>query len=132
MSKRDAELIASVRQALAAHNRRDFDAATKNVHPEFELVLPGDKSPLKGAARFRAWMEPDALFQVYEPLEFRVVGNKVLVRTLNHLRGVGSSFEDDYPTWAVYAFDEAGLCIRLEIYLQHQEAQALKAVGLSE
>ena len=105
----------------------------KDVHPEIELVLAGDQQPLKGAAQFRAWMEPDAFeSQVLKPLDFRVVGNKVLVRQLNHIRGAGSGFEDDFLFWNVYTNDDAGLLIRLEVYLHHQEAEALEAVGLSE
>jgi hypothetical protein len=132
MSKRDAELVADSRRHLDAYSRGDFDAAMKNVHPEVALVLAGDQQPLKGAARFRAWMEPDALFQVLEPLDFRVVGNKVLVRLLDHIKGAGSGFEADFPAWLVFTYDEAGLVIRLEIYLHYQEAEALEALGLSE
>ena len=133
MSKRDAELVERVQRGMDAYNRGDFDAAMKDVHPEIELVLAGDQQPLKGAAQFRAWMEPDAFeSQVLKPLDFRVVGNKVLVRQLNHIRGAGSGFEDDFLFWNVYTNDDAGLLIRLEVYLHHQEAEALEAVGLSE
>ena len=105
----------------------------KGVHPGIELVLAGDQQPLKGAAQFRAWMEPDAFeSQVMEPLDFRVVGNKVLVRQLNHIRAAGSGFEGDFLFWNVYTHDEAGLLIRLEVYLHYQEAEALEAAGLSE
>jgi ketosteroid isomerase-like protein len=133
MSKRDAELVAELRRALDAYGRGDFDAAMKNVHPEIELVLSGDQQMLKGAARFRAWLEPDAFeSQVIEPLDFRVVGNKVLVRQRNHIRGAGSGFEADFLFWNVYTIDEAGLTTRIEVYLHYQEAEALKALGLSE
>jgi hypothetical protein len=69
MSKRDVELVAQVQRGMDAYNRGDFGAAMKGVHPEIELVLAGDQQPLKGAAQFRAWMEPDAIeSQVMEPL----------------------------------------------------------------
>jgi hypothetical protein len=54
------------------------------------------------------------------------------VRQLNHIRGAGSGFEGDFLFWNVYAHDEAGLLIRLEVYLHYQEAEALEAAGLSE
>ena len=133
MAKRDAELLARVQRGIDAYSRGDFDAVMEGVHPEIDLFLAGDQQPLKGAAQFRAWMEPDAFeSQVMEPLDFRVVGNKVLVRQLNHIRGTGSGFEDDFLFWNVYTHDEAGLLIRLEVYLHYQEAEALEAVGLSD
>jgi len=133
MPKRDAEVVAEVRRALDAYSRRDFDAAMQNVHPEIELVLAGDQEMLKGATRFRAWMEPDAFeSQVVAPLDVRVVGGKVLIRARTHIKGAGSGFEADFLGWAVWTYDEAGLATRIEIYLDHQKAAALEAVGLSE
>ena len=133
MSNRDAEVIAEVRRALDAYNRRDFDAAMRNVHPDIELVPAGDQAPLRGAARFRAWMEPDAFeSQVIEPLDVRVVGSRVLIRSRSHIKGRGSGIEVDFLGWAVWTYDEAGLAIRIETFLDHQEAEAREALGLSE
>ena len=133
MTNRDAEIVAEVRRALDAYSRRDFDAAMKNVHPEIELVPAGGQPTLKGAARFRAWMEPDAFeSQVIEPMDIRVVGNKVLYRARTHIKGAGSGIEADFLAWAVWTFDEAGLNTRIEVFLDHQEAEALEASGLSE
>jgi ketosteroid isomerase-like protein len=133
MSERDAQVVAEVRRALDAYSRGDFDAAMRRVHPEVELFLAGDQTMIKGAARFRAWMEPDAFeSQVIEPLEVRLAGNKILIRTRTHIKGAGSGFESDFLGWAVWTYDEAGLTTRLEIYLDHQRAEALAAAGLSE
>ena len=134
MSKRDTELVARVQRGMDAYNRGDFDAAMETVHPKSSWSWRGDQQPLKGAAQFRAWMEPDA-FEV--PGDgaagfSRRRGNKVLVRQLNHIRAAGSGFEGDFLFWNVYTVDQAGLLVRLEVYLHHQEAEALKAVGLSE
>jgi SnoaL-like domain len=107
MAKRDAELVADLRRGLDAYNRGDFDAAMENIHPEVELVLAGDQQTLNGAARFRAWLEPDAFeSQVIEPLDFRVVGNKILVRHRNHIGGARSGFEADFLFWTVWTYDE--------------------------
>jgi hypothetical protein len=38
----------------------------------------------------------------------------------------------DIGSWAVWTLDDEGLVMRLEFYLHHQEAEALKAAGLSE
>jgi ketosteroid isomerase-like protein len=133
MPKRDAELVAEVRRAFDAYSRGDFDAAMKNVHPQIEFVPPGGQHPIKGAAGFRAWMEPDAFeSQAVEPLDCRVVGNKVLIRMRTHIRGAGSGIEADFLAWGVWTYDEAGLNTRAEIYLDHEAAEALEAVGLSE
>lgn len=133
MTNRDAEVVAGVRRALDAYSRGDFDAAMKNVHPEVELVLAGGQHALKGAARVRAWMEPDAFeSQVIEPLDVRVVANKVLIRQRTHIKGAQSGIEADFLNWQVWTYDEAGLATRIEIFLPHQEAEALEAAGLSE
>jgi len=127
------ENVDRVRRALDAYNRRDFDAALEYTHPEIELVPAGGQTAIKGAAQFRAWMEPDAFeSQVAEPLGFRATGNKVLVRFRNHIRGAGSGMEAEFPSWGVWTIDEAGLTTRIEIYLGHQEAEALEAAGLRE
>jgi ketosteroid isomerase-like protein len=133
MTNRDAEIVAEVRRVFDAFNRGDLNAAMKNIHPEAELVTTGGQQTLKGAARVRAWMEPDAFeSQVVEPLDFRVVANRVLVRARSHIKGAGSGIEVDALGWMVWTYDEAGLATRLELYLGHQEAEALEAVGLSE
>ena len=78
-------------------------------------------------------MEPDAFEeQRIEPLDFRVNGNKVLVRQHSTVRGAGSGIELDLGFWAIWTLDDDGLVTRLESYLYHQEAEALEAAGLSE
>jgi hypothetical protein len=133
MSNTDAEVVARVRRAMDTYSRRDFDAAMENVHPDIELVPAGGQETLKGAERFRAWMEPDAFeSQVLDLLEVRVVGQKALSLHRTFIRGAGSGIEVDFLNWIVWTFDEAGLTTRIEIFLQHQEAEALEAAGLSE
>jgi ketosteroid isomerase-like protein len=133
MTNRDAEIAANVRRGLDAYSRQDFDTVMTFVHPEIELVLSGEQQPLKGAAQFRAWMEPDAFeSQEVEPLDIRVVGNKALVRQRNHIRGAGSGLEADFLNWSVRTYDDAGLLTRIAIFTDHQEAEALEAVGLKE
>ena len=116
-----------------AYNRRDFDHLPKPLHPDIEVVPAGGQSPIKGATRVRAWMEPDAFeSQVIELLDLRVVGEKVLVHVRAKIRGANSGIEIEPLFWAVWTFNEAGITTRVEIYLDHQEADALEAAGLSE
>ena len=133
MADRDEEIIAGLRRIYEAFNRGDFDAAGGIAHPDIEFVRPGGQSSVRGVAALREWMEPDAFEeQRVEPLDFRVRGNKVLVRQHARARGAGSGIELEFLGWAVWTFNEAGRPIRLEVYLDHQEAQALKAAGLEE
>jgi ketosteroid isomerase-like protein len=132
MSQENAEIIERLRRLLDAYSRGDFDAAVENLHPEVELVPPGGQSMIKGVEKIRAWMEPDALYQTTEPLEFRFAGNKVLVKLHTKMRGAGSGIEADFVQSSVWTFNEAGVITRFEMYLPSEEPEALEAAGLSE
>jgi ketosteroid isomerase-like protein len=125
------ENVERVRATYDAYNRGDFDALAETAHPDLEVVPAGGQQTIRGAARVRAWMEPDAFeSQVVEPLDFRVTGNKVLVQARSKIRGAGSGIEVEFRFWSVWTFNEAGLTARIEIYLHHQEGEALEAAGL--
>jgi hypothetical protein len=47
-------------------------------------------------------------------------------------RGAGSGIEVDIDGWGVWTTNDGGIPTRLEIYLPHQEAEALEAAGLRE
>jgi ketosteroid isomerase-like protein len=127
----NVEIVANVRRGYDAYSRRDFDAVMEFIHPEIELLPAGGQPPIKGAANYRRWMEPDAFeSQVLEPLEIRVSGNIVLIHVRSTIRGAGSGIEAEFLSWAVLTLDEARLTRRLEIYLDHEKAQALEAAGL--
>jgi len=127
------ENVETIRAIIDAYNQGDFDWIRETTYPEFVLVPPGGQAPIKGADGVREWMEPDAFeSQVLEPLEFRVEGNKVLVRTRAQIRGAASGIEIEFLSWAIWTFTEAGVAVRLEIYGDHEKAQALEAAGLSE
>jgi ketosteroid isomerase-like protein len=133
MSDRDQEMISSLRRAYEAFNRGDFDTAVELAHPEIEFVRPGGQASLRGADGLRAWMEPDAFEeQQLQPREFRVQGNKVLVRQHARARGAGSGIEMDLETWVLWTLDDDGLATRVEGFLPHQDAEAFEAAGLRE
>ena len=124
------ENVETIRRTYEAFSRGEFDTASKGSHPEVVLVPPGGQSPLRGAA-VRAWMEPDAIAeQRSEPREFRVNGDRILVRQHTWSRGAGSGIEVEADFWAVWTFDEDGLVIRIEVFLVDQEREALRAAGL--
>ena len=130
MSRENVEIVRRLYEALA---RGDFDATIEMAHPDVEFIRPGVEVPVRGARALRAWLEPDALVdQRWEPKEFRVNGDKVLVRQNLRARGAGSGIEMDVDTWAVWTLDDNGLVMRIEGFLVHEESDALKAAGLSE
>jgi ketosteroid isomerase-like protein len=133
MADRDEQIVAGLRRIYEAFNRGDFDAAIAVAHPEIEYFPPGGQSSLRGAEAVRAWMEPDAFEDnQVKPLEFSIQGDKVLVLQHATARGAGSGIELDMEIWAVWTLNDDGLVTRLEVYLPHQETEALEAAGLSE
>jgi hypothetical protein len=132
MPDRDQEIIDRLRGAIEAFNRADFDTAMEIAHPEVQYVPVGGQASLRGAAALRAWMEPDAFEeQRIDPREFRINGNKVLVNQHTWGRGAGSGIEMEVDMWAVWTLNGDGLVTRLEVFLPHEEAEALKAAELS-
>jgi hypothetical protein len=74
-------------------------------------------------------MEPDAFeSQVTEALAFEVDGGRALVQVRSSVRGAGSGIEIDIRAWTVYRFDEQGLITRVEIFLEHEEDDARRAL----
>ena len=133
MSDREQEIISRLRGAYEAFSRADFDTAIEVAHPDVEFVPPGGQSPLRGADALRAWMEPDAISeQRIEPREFRVRGDKVLVRQHTWGRGAGSGIEVEVDMWVVWTLNDDGLVTRMEGFLVDQEGEALEAAGLAE
>jgi ketosteroid isomerase-like protein len=133
MSEENVEIAANVRRGYQAYSRGDFDTVMEWIHPEIELLPAGGQPPIRGAAAYRAWLEPDAFeYQLLEPLEIRLNGNKALVHVRSTIRGAGSGIEAEFFSWAVLTVDDEDRARRIEIYLDHEKAQALEAAGLSE
>lgn len=127
----DEKTIAGLRGLYEAFNRGDVEALVTMVRPDVELVRPGGQASIKGVAALRAWMEPDAFEeQRVEPLDFTVNGNRVLVRQHATARGAGSGIELDVDSCAVWTLDDDGLVRRVEYYLPHQDADALRSLFL--
>jgi ketosteroid isomerase-like protein len=125
------ENIATLRRGYESLNRGDFDRAVAMFHPDAELYPPGEQPPYRGRDSIRSWMEPDAFQdQAFQPLDFTASGNKVLVKQHVRARGAASGMEVEIYSWAVWTLDDDGLVIRVEGYLEHEEAQAREAAGL--
>jgi ketosteroid isomerase-like protein len=125
-------MIAALRRVHDAFNRGNFEVVGQLVRPDIEVVRTGGQSSIKGVAAVREWMEPDAIEeQRIEPLDFRVKGDKVLVREHLTGRGAGSGIDLDFVSCVVWTLDDHGLVTRVELYLPHQDADALEAAGLT-
>jgi ketosteroid isomerase-like protein len=129
----DEKMIAALRRFHEAFNRGDVEALVQMAHPDIELVRTGGQSSVKGVAALREWMEPDAIEEPRaEPLDFRVKGDKVLVREHLTGRGASSGIEIDFVTCVVWTLDDHGLVKEAQGFLAHEEAEALEAAGLTE
>jgi ketosteroid isomerase-like protein len=124
----------SVRRWFEAMNAEDFDAAIALMHPDVAFVPPGEQPPYRGAESLRRWMEPDALEgQSFEVLEGVAADDgTVLAKHRVTARGASSGFPVDVISWSVWSFDDDGLIIRGEVFLEHEEDAAREAAGLLE
>jgi limonene-1,2-epoxide hydrolase len=125
----DDEKIERVSRLLAAMNTGELNAAVELSHPDIVLVRPGGAGELQGTEQLRAWMEPDAFeSQVTEILGCEMHGERALVHVRSRARGAGSGIEIDIGAWTVYSFDDRGRFTRVEIYLEHEEDEARRAL----
>ena len=126
----DDEMIDRAGHLYELLNAGNFDDAMKMVHPEGVLVRAGGQGQLQGPDALRNWLEPDAFAsQVYEALEFEARGDRLLVKLHIHARGSGSGIEIEIYGWTVYTFDADGLLTRAEVFLEHEEDAARRALN---
>jgi SnoaL-like domain len=98
-------------------------------HEEIVLVRAGGQGEVRGLEALRAWMEPEAFeSQLLDPLEFEATGERVLARIHSTIRGAGSGIEIEIDAWTVFSFDDQGRFTRVEIYLEHEEDEARRAL----
>jgi hypothetical protein len=129
MALTEEDRIDRVRRLYELLNAGDFDDAMRLGSPEITLVRVGDQGELRGPEALRAWLEPDAFAsQLLEPLEFEASNRSVLVKLHLRARGAGSGIEMEIDAWTVYTFDEDGLITRVEIFLEHEEDEARRAL----
>jgi ketosteroid isomerase-like protein len=129
------ENVERVREAMAAYNRSDFDAAVELFDAEIEWVFPPsmDAESCHGPDEIkRHWRGVDEAFDEFrvEPQEFLDGGERVAVRARFRGRGKASGAElDEEMFHHVFSFRE-GRIVRIEHLADW--AEALKAAGLSE
>lgn len=134
---RQALIWRAMEQALAATNRRDFEAVLPRYHPDVEFVPAPELVSLGVGASYRGhegflalWQEWDSSWAghaQWEPKELIDLGDRLLA--LAKMRGTGE-------TSGIAVDLEIGLLVTLRdgrvIREQHymQPAEALEAVGL--
>jgi hypothetical protein len=123
------EKIERITKLLAALNAGEVDDAVELSHPDIVLVRAGGAGEVRGIERLREWLEPDAFeSQVTEALAFEVDGERAMAQIRSSARGASSGIEIDIGAWTVYRFDEQGLITRVEIFLEHEEDDARRAL----
>jgi ketosteroid isomerase-like protein len=135
MSQENVEVCKRVWEAVGI--RRDTESALRYTDPEAELnsaIIGGaEGNTYRGHDGIRQWIaESDAAFEELrplEPVEYRDLGDRVLILGHFHARGRESGVEIDSPiAWLMTL--RGGKLVRGEGFLNW--ADALEAAGLSE
>jgi ketosteroid isomerase-like protein len=120
---------------IAAYNRRDFDAAIADFHPEVDWVLPEQQGfdSCKGPAEIiRFWEGIDETFDDLQlvPQETVDAGDRVAVRLRHRGRGRGSGAELDIVLYHQVTTFRDGKIVRFD-YVESWE-EALELAGVAE
>jgi uncharacterized protein len=132
MSQADVDTILAIYEAVS---RGDWDAASRFVHPDFELTPP-DRSPITGTHRGieavrgffdEVWAAFDEA-QV-DPEQIVDVGDRILVFLVVVLQPQGSTAKVELRVAHVWAMQD-GKAATCQIFAERK--LALEAAGLSE
>ncbi|HET8823240.1 MAG TPA: nuclear transport factor 2 family protein [Thermoleophilaceae bacterium] len=122
---------------IEAYNRRDFDAAVADFHPQVEWVLPArqDFDSCVGPRQIiRFWEGIDETFDELKllPQEHVDAGDRVAVRLRHFGRGKGSGIELDTELYHQVTTFEDGLIVRFDYVATWQEALQLAGARSQE
>lgn len=132
------ENVDAFKRALAAANRRDFDALLEEAHPEVEwhpgvqALLEGETTTFRGREEVRKGLQGlvDAFADLrLEVSEMRDLGDRVLATGRLRAHGTESGVEIESP-WAYLVEYRSGKAIWIRAFLDPKEA--LDAAGLRE
>lgn len=131
------ETVDKTEAYMAAYNRRDYDAAVADFHPEVDWVLPEHQSfdSCRGPAQIiRFWEGLDETFDVLQivPQETVDAGDRVAVRLRHRGRGKGSGLELDIEMYHQITTFRDGLMVRIEYVTTWEEALELARAGPAE
>src|ERR671916_151501 len=122
---------------LGENNRRDFDAAVKDFHPQVDWVLPEHQSfdSCRGPRQIiRFWEGLDETFDDLQLLPQETVdgGDRVAVRLRHRVRGKGSGVEMEEELYHQITFFKDGLMVRIEYVTSWEEALEAVRLGSAE
>ena len=132
------ENVDAFKRALAAANRRDFDALLEEAHPEVEwhpgvqALLGGEATVYRGAGAVREGLQDlyDSFAELHlEISEIRNLGDRVLAMGKLRARGMESGVEIESP-WAYLADFKNGKAIWVRAFRDPKEAR--DAAGLRQ
>ena len=135
MSQENVEIVRSIYEAF---NRRDWDAAFRDQHPDVEMTTPpGPTSgPAGGTYRGREeiqgfWEEVLTPFEAWtaEPERLFEYGDQIAVVVRTRTRPKGSSAEIENRTGHVWTIRNATV-VAMRFFAKPEEA--IEAAGLSE
>jgi ketosteroid isomerase-like protein len=118
---------------IDAYNRRDFDAAIADFHPEVDWILPEHQrsDSCKGPHEIiRFWDGIDETMEELrlEPQETVDAGDRVAVRLRHHGRGRGSGVEIDTELYHQVTTFRDGKIVRFDYVTTWDEALTLAGV----
>jgi len=126
------ENVDKSREFIEAYNRREFDEALKDFHPEADWVLPAMQGfdSCKGPDQIKLFW--DGLDETMEelrldPQEYVDGGDRVAVRLRYYGRGKGSGAELDTEMYHQVATFEDGTIVRMEYFTSWDQALAAAA-----
>ena len=112
---------------IDAYNRRDFDAAVEDFHPQIDWILPERQAfdsahGVKGVIRF--WEGIDETFDdlQIQPQEHVDCGDRVATRLLHVGLGKQSGAAIDQELYHQVATFEDGVIVRMEYFESWDEA----------
>ena len=131
-----ADNVDKTRAFIEAYNRRDYDAAVADFHPQVEWVLPAHQdfdSAVGPRQIVHFWEGLDDTFDELQllPQEYVDAGDRVAVRLRHYGRGKGSGIELDTELYHQVTTFEDGTIVRLEYVTTWEEALALAAGKLT-
>ena len=120
--------ISVIRRGYEAFNRRDPDAISEDMHPDFELDFSGSVGPDRGVYRgpdgmSRLWRRYWESFESIsiEPEEMIEAGDHVIALVRARGRGLGSGIETEARGPHLWTFKEEKV-IRFTLYQEVGEA----------
>jgi ketosteroid isomerase-like protein len=132
MSQENVEIV---RSAFEAFNRRDWDAAGRDLAPDVEFTTP-PRGPNAGTYRGRDelrgfWQELFTAFDAWtsESEEFIESGDQVVVIVKTRMRPRGSSAEIENRNGSLWTIRN-GMVVSMRIFATPEDA--LEAAGLEE